>query len=770
MKRAWPIAVLIATLAVAGLCDASAAVASASTPQAQHVTIILAPYLTWDDVSAASTPNLWRMAEKGSIGAVNARSRTRESGQPASPIEGALWLSAGAWVQPDFSAMAAYNARETVVASQTAEIVYRRIFGRGMDGAQMAYLGLPSTQQLNDAKSLDVVLGSLGQAVRDANGLTAAVGNSDAGLAEVVPRPLRPAAVVAMDRRGLVRFGDVSAGLLKSKPDAPYGVGTDLERFESVYAAADNYAKGHKGPSLVVLDSGDLTRARRAASQATPSVQLAQWSSALKTLDAVVGMAQKRAAADGMVIVVSQALYSSADGAPGGLGPIVVSGAGWSGYLTSSSTHRLGVVTNADVTATALEAMGVRRPIAVLGDSMVPAVGPASLDQRASRLSRGSDAAVAIDAPKSDVLNFFIGLVAIALGAAAVVISRSDVWSSATVRRSASVVQALLLLALSFPLAGWLMFLPTPLPKTPEVAVLSLLGTAAMVWILSIILWRRSPMRVPVAALSLALTSVMALDQVFGAPLSAVGFFSYSPLLAARFYGMGNEAAALFFGSAVVGVALLLDQWPESRLAAIGRRWGLLALGFVVVGVAAAPFLGANVGVAVWGLAGFACAWMLVNRRRFSVRSVLVIVGIAVLAIAAFSAIDLLGGGQQTHLGRALSSAGQGGLSQLWMIVVRKTATNIRVFTSTNWSWILVAVLAFLGFARLRPSSKYPELAAENPAFVAAVAATLLAGVIALLTEDSGIVIPSLIMLYTGTGTAWLMLARLDNPDSEEIT
>jgi len=156
------------------------------------------------------------------------------------------------------------------------------------------------------------------------------------------------------------------------------------------------------------------------------------------------------------------------------------------------------------------------------------------------------------------------------------------------------------------------------------------------------------------------------------------------------------------------------------------------------------------------------------NGRRFGVRSVLMIAALAVVALAVFSAVDLLGGGEQTHLGRALMSAEQGGLSQLWAIVARKAETNLRVLTSTNWSWILFASLAFLGFARFRPANNYPEFAAKNRSFGAAVVATLVAGAIALVTEDSGIVIPSIIMLYTGLGLAWLMLANLGDSDSEE--
>jgi hypothetical protein len=393
---------------------------------------------------------------------------------------------------------------------------------------------------------------------------------------------------------------------------------------------------------------------------------------------------------------------------------------------------------------------------------------PAPLAERTAHLKRLSDAAIAIDAPKSAVLDTFIGLVVLVLAGSALVLGQSRVWSPKTLKRCAQVLQALLLLVLAIPLAGWMMFLVTPLPRTPQIAVGSLVGTAGVIWLLALLAWRRLPIRVPLALLALAAAAVMVIDQVIGAPLSAIGFFSYSPLLAARFYGMGNEAAALLFGSSIAGAALLFDTWPDSPSVAFGRRWGLPILGIVVVGVAAAPFLGANVGAAVWALSGFACAWILMNDRKFGLASILVIVFIVVVAIAAFSAIDLLGGGEQTHLARALASAQQGGMSQLWSIAARKAQTNLRVLTQTNWSWILVAALAFLGFVRFSPAREFPKITADNRNYRAAIVAALVASGIALLTEDSGIVIPSLIMLYIGPGFAWLTLARLAGPESKE--
>ena len=86
----------------------------AASPPARQVTIVLAPYLTWDDIIAHLDARLWRLAEKGALAGVNARSRVREPGQGATPLEGALAVSAGAWALPEWGAPAAYNATETV--------------------------------------------------------------------------------------------------------------------------------------------------------------------------------------------------------------------------------------------------------------------------------------------------------------------------------------------------------------------------------------------------------------------------------------------------------------------------------------------------------------------------------------------------------------------------------------------------------------------------------------------------------------------------------
>jgi len=768
MKRIPSIVLCTAALIAACLVPSlSAGASSGSQPPASRVTLVLAPYLTWEDLSPSTTPTLLRLVDEGAIGAANVRGRVRNPGSIPAPTESALGISSGAWAIPGKDALASFVATEAYEGSGTASAAYERVYGKPLGSARIGYFGLPAVQRANELDSNDAIIGTLGQAISDAGGLTAAIGNSDVGYTSSNLRFERPAAAVAADMLGRVNAGDVSADMLTTDASAPYGRKTDLMRFSAAFERVEQLATAHRGPSLVVLDPGDLTRAQEFASQATTESAAAQRVRALRTLDAVTKLAADNAGPDSVVIVISQALSTDDLGNPQGLGPCIVTGPGWRGYLTSASTHREGVVTNLDVTATILEQLGVERPVQVLGNGMFSE--PSSLDAaaRIAHLTDMNNVATSVDTAKAGVLNIYIGFAVLVLAVAAVVLTRAHLWRVEVADRAAAILQGTVLLLLAVPISSWLMFLVVRYPSTPVVAVLTLVGMSLLVWGASIVLWRRFGQRVPVIGLTVLTATVILAEQLVGAPLSFVNFFGYSPLPAARFYGMGNEAASILFGASIAGLALALDQWPDSKWAGMLSRYGIAVVGVVVVGVAAAPFFGANVGVAIWGSIGFGLAWMLMNKRRITWKAVALMFAGVVVLIGAFAAVDLLGGGEQTHLGRALTSADQGGVEQLWTIVVRKAETNMRVFTRTNWSWVLVAVLVFLGYMRLRPKGDFAEALAENPRFADALTVTIAAGSLAFFTEDSGIVIPALIMLFTGAGIVWLMLMRLRGQGAE---
>lgn len=728
----------------------------------KRVVIVLAPYLTWEDVTPEVTPTIWALAESGAVGDINARSRTREPGEPASPLEGALTISAGSWAVPSFSAASAYMVDERYEVGTAGE-AFQRATGVEVGESNIVFLGMPMTQRQNSERSFEVVLGILGETIENAGGVTAAVGNSDVGYVTAEQRKVRPAALAAMNADGTVALGDVSMKLIREEPDAPFGIATDPVAFEEALAQVDEKSGAVDGPALIVLDSGDAYRATKFEPQVSEEIAEEQRKRALGTLDQVVALAKNRFA-DDTIMVVSQSTGDPLVGRPEGLGPVIVSGAGWSGYVTSNSTQREGLVTNLDVTATVLQSLGLKRPVQVLGNEMRASEAPESLDERVAHLSKMARTAVAVDAAKPGVVNSFVAITVVALLLGAFVLVRARHWSPQSVRWWLTGLRFVLMAVMSIPAASWLMFLWMRWPQTATQSVFALLATALAIFSAAVVLFFRAPIRVPIAALSLLTSVTILVDQWIGAPASFTNTFGYSPLLAARFYGMGNEAAAILVGSTLVGMALLFDQWPQSRFSVLGRRFGVPVIGTVVVATAAAPFWGANVAVAVWGVVAFGMAWLLMNGKRLSVASVAWMFGAMVALVGALIAIDFLSNDSQTHLARSLVSAQEGGLIELWNIVARKAQTNMRVLTHTRWAYILVATLGFLGFMRWRPTGEFAETLADNPFFGDAITVSLAAGLVAYLTEDSGIVIPALEVFYVGVAIVWLMLARLDSP------
>ncbi|MBI5230989.1 MAG: hypothetical protein HY876_02365 [Coriobacteriales bacterium] len=778
--------VLLAALMVVTLCAwpgaATAAQApSQDSPKVREITVVLAPYVTWDDITPKNTPTLWKLASSGAIANVNARSRAASVGLRPSPLDGPLTLSAGLWSTPAPAALPAVAATEAV-GTETGEEAYQAVFGTpwpqrpaaGLPKASMAYLGLPATERFQDDRSIRAANGALGQAIVDAGGATAAVGNADLGVGNGVER-FRLAPLAAMDSRGTVLFGNISPSLLETDAASPYGVRTDVPAVDTALAQARRDmdeardGQGIEGPRLFVVDSGDTVRAAFFSQYATEEAAAAQRAKAMRALDRVVAGSWKQVPQGGTLVLTSQSLDGSA-GQPEGLGPVVL----WNGdgettrMLTSDSTHRDGLITQLDVTATIFDLFGLERPVAVLGDPVREVGALPSVGETVAYLDSLNSTARAIDAGRPEVINVFVTAAVLVLLFGAIVISRWRKWRPAAVIAARGVVNALVLLVLSAPPAAWLMFVVWRFPPNAEASAALLAVTTLVIWGASMLMWRFAPMRVPVAALSLATAALLLVDQLVGYPFSFVNYFGYSPLLGARFYGMGNEASAIVFGALLAGTALIFDQWPDSKLTAIGRRWLVPVVGMIVVGIAAAPGLGANVGVAVWGTFGILLAWWLFNGHRVTWRLGAIMVISIVLLIGVLAVLDLTGA-TQTHLGRAITSAQRGGIIELWNIVARKAATNARVFTRTNYSYILIAVLVYLGYMRWRPSGEFADTLRRNRYFAQAITVMLATGALAFFTEDSGIIIPALISLYLGTGLEWLMLARL-RPDTAEGT
>lgn len=761
MRR--PGRVLFTALLALLLATAVPASAASSTDTATGtVIIVLAPYLTWDDIMGGSMPNARAMAEGGAVANMNIRSSARYA-RELTPAHIALTMSAGAPMAFDASAPPAFGTAATYGSSTAAE-AFRRSMGTQVGSAEIVYLGLPRTLRANDIQTLEGIPGALGQSIEDAGGSTAALGNSDGGVIVGEPIRSRPAAVLAMNTNGLVRRGDVSLGMTEEDVEAPFGIRTDVERVGSAYRQVLRQMAATDGPGLVVIDTGDGERAYRYAPDAAPEVAEGHRVKAARSVDEILGFVRDGAPEGAVVMLVSNGQARPQSG-PSGFGPAIVSGPGFEGGLVSSpSTHRPGLMTDLDVAASTLAILGIDRPVSVRGNAVERSDTAEDLDSRVEGLRAMDDTAVGVDTVRLTIQTGYIAVTVLALIACALLLGRIrrayDSWGM----RVGAGFRHLIMLLLSMPVSATLMYLVVPFPGSATTVVLLFLGVTLAVWAVMSVIERLRGSAIALAVGGLGTAVLLLVDQLLGAPLSFSGLFSYSPLLGARYYGIGNEGASIVVGGALAGLALLVDAKRDATWVRHLRAWGPALAGLAIVTISAAPFLGANIGVIAWGTAAFGIMWLYLTGRKMTPGWFVLGIVIVAAFVGAFSLYDLAGSGSQTHLGRAWQSADSGGLVELWRIVVRKAETNWRVLRATNWSVLMIAILGFLAYMRWRPHGVFAETLDAYPAFSVAISAALWGSLVGYFTEDSGIVIPALVMLYI---TASLLCLMLSSPPQE---
>lgn len=206
-----------------------------------------------------------------------------------------------------------------------------------------------------------------------------------------------------------------------------------------------------------------------------------------------------------------------------------------------------------------------------------------------------------------------------------------------------------------------------------------------------------------------AMTSVyIAVDAATGSQAMADSPVGFNLLTAARFYGIGNEAYALLAAGSLIALAFLGTY--------VGRAWGTLLVAFLGIAVAAIdalPRYGSDFGGALSYLPALLLLLLLLAHITISFKRIL---GIAVITIAGASAVAVMDWLrppiERTHLGTFVQSVIDG---DVWEIVGRKLATNMRLLTSSTHRWVVAAALLFFFLALIQAFRSRPVNRATPP-------------------------------------------------------
>ncbi len=369
--------------------------------------------------------------------------------------------------------------------------------------------------------------------------------------------------------------------------------------------------------------------------------------------------------------------------------------------LVSASTHHSHLVTLPDVSATFLTLAGVPPWATPGGVSVTSAVmvGRTTLVERDVR-ARTADRAR---------LGFvWLFVVVNALGAIAV-----------TRRPRARPAVCATLLAI--PPASFLMMV-VPWWRSGFGAGLIVGGTiAAVIAVAGTVLMRRGT-ALGVGALAALTAAVVGVDALFASPLQVDAPFGNSPIGAGRFFGVGNIGSGLLVAGLLVAGSLAIERWGPRAV-----RWVAVALVAGAVAGGAPPF-GADVGGVLFAVPAYGVLLLGAVRTRMRARHAVVLGGAAVVAVALFAAVDLMGAaGSQTHFAKGVAGAGLGDQ------VVRKATLAVRTLAVP-----LALVVVFVVSTRIA--------GVRWPALRVASGALLTAAVLGSILNDSGAIVAAAVL------------------------
>jgi len=255
----------------------------------------------------------------------------------------------------------------------------------------------------------------------------------------------------------------------------------------------------------------------------------------------------------------------------------------------------------------------------------------------------------------------------------------------------------------------------------------------------------------PRALLAPALVAVFALaaDALAGTQLLMRSLLGPDPALGVRFYGIGNELKS---GLAVLVLAATAGVlYPATRGRAAARTMALAGVALALVEGAAR--IGAGVGGVILVTAGTAVATVMLLPGRMTRRRALIVLGSPVAGLVVLAAVDLATAHGTGHFtGSVLHARSTADVRDI--IVRRYTAAYDELRHGAMPAATALALAAAALGVRRRRGLLAPV--GGDPAWLAALAGGLTAGVVGAFTEDSGPVLLVVAVFALGCVTTYL--------------
>lgn len=394
---------------------------------------------------------------------------------------------------------------------------------------------------------------------------------------------------------------------------------------------------------------------------------------------------------------------------------IAVGGLGGGGRtLTSQTTNQRGLVAAIDIGPTILGHLDLPMPVDMRGRPIRPdnPLDGADLRNLMARLG-------VIDSRRLAAAEWLVLACALLIGAAMLPLGGD---------RRRRVAWSLRVGALAVLWAPAAVLVPAALEpsRTVELGLVAFICIALGALTDKIVRWPRAP-----ALVAIVVVLALVVDALSGTQLLMRSLLGPNPAFGARFYGIGNELKSGLAVLMFAGVAAVLYPAVRGRRAALSMACAGIALA-VVEGSAR---IGAGVGAVILVSAGTAVATILLLPGRLDRRRALFVMAAPALGLIVLAALDLVTAKGSGHFtGSVLDARSPGDIRD---IIVRRYGAAWDELK--NHLMPVATALALAGSAiAVRRHERVCAPVNSDPAWLAALAGGLTAGVIGALTEDSG--------------------------------
>jgi len=692
-----------------------------------------------NEVSKIPTPNLDYLIDQGAVALTNSRT----SGS-LSPPDTYLTIGAGRRANTDIAGNYTFNT-DTKYKGKNVSKLYQALTGNQLTTESIVNIRFSEIIKQNLLGAYRAHPGALGQVLKEAGKQVTVIGNSDYQDSSLEYHLGREAALIGFDSKGSIELGDVSQKTIVSTDWHPFGFVTSqqyvVNKFNELYEEAE----------LIIIESGDTARVEALRETLLPKDFKKFKKDALQRADKLLGkILDKINLKQTRIMVVTPTPSYKARQEGKNLTLTILAGTGVkNGLLTTGTTRRLGIITNLDIAPTILNSVGIDDIPPMMIGSPVSSV---EVDQPFAKAVKINEQITRTFTWRPILIKGFILLQIAVLTLAALVIIFKDKVTSFIKSSTEVLLLSLLVIPVFLILSSFF-----NLGDVYLVAGLFILLSLGLAFLLK----RLTPHELDPILIVLNLISLLLIVDIWmGARLIKTSVLGYSPVIGARFYGIGNEFMGLLIGTILIGITGFFDRF--SILEKKNHYLFLLVTAIVVITIGY-PQLGANFGGLLTSLAAFTFTYGLIKEYKFNLRRVMVIIIVLSLLVGSLVLYDTLSPKRSaSHIGKTVLLIKNNGLKEVFNIIYRKLSMNLKLLRWTIWTKVVVAFIFILAILFRYPVGVVRQIIDDYSHLRYGFSGVVCGSIVTMLVNDSGVVATATLLLPAVVTFVYLVIRRIE--------